>query len=228
MENYLYLFLNLISFAVPFAYSFERKKIHFIQHWKHYFSAIIIVGIIFIVWDVIFTKLGVWGFNPDYLIGLNIINLPIEEWLFFLLIPYASNFIHYSLLYFFPKPELTPKTAHRLALFLFIISFGIAVGNTDKLYTFCSFGTFSLLLLLQLKFKYNVFNRYILSFLIILIPFIIVNSWLTGSFTPEPVVWYNDNENLGIRVGTIPVEDFFYCFTMLYSSILIFEKLKNS
>lgn len=227
MEKSLYLILNILSFAIPFLYSFERKRLYFIQYWKPYFSAIAIVGIIFIIWDVWFTQIGVWGFNPKYLIGIDLINLPIEEWMFFLLIPYASNFIHYALLYFFPKPELSAKTADKLALLLLVLSAAIAIGNYNRWYTFLSFGTFAVLMFLQYKFKFEVFRRYALSFLIILIPFIIVNSWLTGSFTSEPVVWYNNNENLSIRIGTIPIEDFFYCFTMLFCSVLIFENLKN-
>lgn len=227
MENYLYLFLDIFSFVIPFAYSFERKRMHFIQYWKPYFTGIVIVGLFFIIWDVYFTYAGVWGFNDRYLVGWRIFKLPIEEWLFFLLIPYASNFIHYALQHFFPKPELSDKTAHKLSLLLFVISFAIAVGNTDKMYTLSSFGLFSLLILAQMKFKFFIFKRYALSFIVILIPFFIVNSWLTGSFTDEPVVWYNDAENLGIRAGTIPVEDFFYCFSMLYGSVLIFEWLKS-
>lgn len=227
MNNYLYLTLDIFSFLIPFLYSFERKRINFIQYWKPYFSSILVIGFLFIIWDVIFTYKGVWGFNDDYLIGLKFLKLPIEEWLFFLLIPYASNFIHYALKYFFPKPEISDKTAHKISLLLFTISFAIAVGNTDKLYTVCSFGLFSGLMFLQLRKKFSVFNRYILSFIIILIPFFIVNSILTGSFTNEPIVWYNNQENLGIRIGTIPIEDFFYCFSMLYGSLLIFEKLKQ-
>ncbi|MGI9526045.1 MAG: lycopene cyclase domain-containing protein [Weeksellaceae bacterium] len=226
MAHYLYLILNVLSFSIPFAYSFERKRMHFIQYWKSYFTAIALVGLVFILWDIYFTYIGVWGFNDDYLVGWRILKLPIEEWMFFFLIPYASNFIHYALLYFFPKPALKDKTAHRLATLLFIVTVAIAIGNYDKAYTLASFGLFALLMLIQLKFKFKVFNRYVLSFVVILIPFIIVNSWLTGSFTSEPVVWYHNAENLGIRVGTIPIEDFFYCFTMLYPTVLIFDKLK--
>ncbi len=228
MNHYLYLILDIFSFLIPFIYSFEKKRIHFIQYWKPFFAAILIVGLFFIAWDIYFTIEGVWGFNEKYLIGIRFLHLPIEEWLFFLLIPYASNFIHYALLYFYPKPKLNTKTAHRLAQFLFVISAGVVVGNYDKLYTLASFGLFTILMGAQMKFKFRVFERYALSFMVILIPFFIVNSWLTGSFTPEPIVWYNNSENLSIRIGTIPIEDFFYCFTLLYSSVLLFEKLKHN
>ncbi len=226
MEKYYYFFLDSISFIVPFIYSFERKRIHFIQYWKSYFSSIIGVGLLFIVWDVYFTYQGVWGFNKDYLLGIFFLQLPLEEWLFFLLIPYASNFIHYALVYFVPQPKLSKKTTQFVTLFFFMLSLSIAVFNYDKMYTASSFGLFAFIMLLQSIYKWEIFRRYFLSFMVILIPFFMVNSILTGSLLDAPIVWYNNAENLNIRIGTIPIEDFFYCFSMLYSSLLLFEFLK--
>ena len=66
------------------------------------------------------------------------------------------------------------------------------------------------------------------TFLIILVPFVVVNSILTGSFIDEPVVWYNNSENLGIRFLTIPVEDFGYAFSLILFNLLLRNKLKAS
>ncbi|WP_149303862.1 lycopene cyclase domain-containing protein [Pareuzebyella sediminis] len=227
MNPYLYLIIDLLSFSVPFIYSFERKRIHFIQYWKPYFGALLLVGSIFIIWDVFFTIWGVWGFNDDYLIGWRIATLPIEEWLFFLLIPYASNFIHYALVYFLPRFGLPKSVARFLPVVFGVVALSIAIMHFDRLYTVVSFGLFSILMFLQTYYRPPIFRTYMLSFLLILIPFLVVNSWLTGSFTNEPIVFYNNTKNLGIRLGTIPVEDFFYCFSLLYSNILIFEYLKK-
>ena len=128
---------------------------HFIKYWKPYFSAIIIVGLFFIVWDVYFAYQNIWGFNDRYLVGLRIFKLPLEEWLFFLLIPYASNFIHYSLLYFFPKPKISLKLSQVISWSLFTIAAVVAVLNYDKMYTLCSFGLFALLMLMQSLFKFQ-------------------------------------------------------------------------
>ena len=88
MENYLYLFLNLISFAVPFAYSFERKKIHFIQHWKHYFSAIIIVGIIFIGYLTWWNGLKSFAVDKSF---------RWDEWFWFGILPAVAPYLFYFL-----------------------------------------------------------------------------------------------------------------------------------
>lgn len=226
LQAYYYLLLDILSFSVPFLFSFERKRMYFIQYWKAFFSAILLVGLFFIAWDIYFTYMNVWGFNDEYLIGLRIFRMPLEEYLFFLLIPYASVFIHYSLEYFYPKIILSQKITNTITYVLFAVGLGVAVFNLDKIYTLCSFGLFALLMLGQIIFKWKDANRFYLSFIIIYIPFYLVNNALTGNYSENPVVFYDDTENLGIRVGTMPLEDSFYCFTLLYGIVLVFEYLK--
>ena len=200
---------------------------NFIRFWKPFFSAIILVGLFFIIWDIYFAFENVWGFNNEYLIGIWWFKLPLEEWFFFLLIPYASNFIHYSLEYFFPKLELSKNITQSITIVLFVMSLGVFTWNLDKIYTVASFGLFALLMLFQMLFQWKYARRFYLSFIVIYIPFFFVNSALTGSYSDNPVVFYNDTENLGIRIGTMPLEDSFYCFSMLYGSVLVFEFLRK-
>ena len=200
---------------------------NFIRFWQPFFSAIILVGLFFIIWDIYFAFENVWGFNNEYLIGIRWFKLPLEEWLFFLLIPYASNFIHYSSEYFFSKLELSKNITQSITIVLFIVSLGVFTWNLDKIYTAASFGLFSLLMLFQMLFQWKYARRFYLSFIVIYIPFFFVNSALTGSYSENPVVFYNNNENLGIRVGTMPLEDSFYCFSMLYGSVLLFEYFRR-
>ena len=222
----LYLILNIASLIIPLIYSFE-KKMRFIQWWKEVFLSISIVAAFFIIWDVIFTNQGVWGFNSNYLIGFDIINLPIEEWLFFICIPYASIFIHYAFQYFFPLKKLSNSATKIITIILIIILIITLIFNYDKAYTFYNY----LLLILILSYSLITDNRqlpiFYITFMIILIPFFIVNGILTGSFIADQVVWYNDAENLGLRIATIPIEDIGYAFNMLFMSILLIEIFKN-
>lgn len=222
----LYLFLNLASISIPFLYSFE-KRMHFIKYWKQVFLSIAIVSILFISWDIVFTWQGIWGFNKNYLVGFNILNLPIEEWLFFICIPYASIFTHYAIRYFLPKVSLSPSVTKSITIVLIIVLTLVVIFNTDKAYTFYNFSLLLLLLLYSLITKNVDLSTFYISFVAILIPFFIVNGILTGSFIEDPVVWYNNDENLGIRLGTIPIEDIGYAFSLIFLNILLIEKFKR-
>ncbi|MBK9448696.1 MAG: hypothetical protein IPN95_04650 [Bacteroidetes bacterium] len=60
-----------------------------------------------------------------------------------------------------------------------------------------------------------------------MIPFVIVNGILTGAITAEPIVWYNDAENMGMRFITIPMEDFFYGLDLMLLNVMLYEGLKR-
>ena len=222
----LYLVLNIASFIVPFAYSFE-KKMHFIRLWKSVFLSIFIVGIFFIFWDIIFTQQGVWGFNPDYHIGLNLAGLPIEEILFFVCIPYASIFTHYAFIYFFENTRLSDKLTKYISIGLLIIAIFVLFYAFPKKYTTVTFSIFILLMAFSLWKNTAILSQFYITFLIILIPFFMVNGILTGSFIENEVVWYNNDENLNIRLFTIPVEDAVYAFNMLYPSLFLIAFFKK-
>ncbi|WP_372794809.1 lycopene cyclase domain-containing protein [Lutibacter sp.] len=223
---YLYLALNIASFSIPFLYSFE-KKMNYIQYWKSVFLSIFLVSIPFLIWDVLFTQNGIWGFNPQYHLNLLIFGLPIEEILFFICIPYASIFTHYAIGYFFPNLQLSKKLTNYISIVLFLVATIVLIFNTDKWYTFINLLVFVGLLAYSLITKNTILQKFYLTFLVILIPFFIVNGILTGSFIHQEVVWYNDAENLGIRLFTVPVEDAFYAFSMLFANLILIEKFKK-
>jgi lycopene cyclase domain-containing protein len=66
-----------------------------------------------------------------------------------------------------------------------------------------------------------------MAYFVHLIPFLLVNGVLTGAVTPEPVVGYNANEIIGLRIYTIPIEDTIYAFTCLLIPITVMEYLLN-
>ena len=218
----LYLFLNIASFLIPFLYSFD-KRMNYSKRWKVIFPSLIITAVFFIIWDIIFTKIGVWSFNPRYHSGIEFFGLPIEEWLFFICIPYASIFIHFSFQYFLPNVALSDATVKKIYSVLLLVTIPVIVFNYDKWYTFIDLSLFVVVIIIAVFKVKQILNTYFITFLIILLPFLLVNGILTGSFIEEPVVFYNDNENLGIRLGTIPIEDIGYAFTMLLMSLILIK-----
>ncbi len=218
--SYLYLLLNLGSVSVPFIFSFH-PKLKFYKHWKSLFVGTLVSMCIFIPWDIIFTINGIWGFNKDYFLGPKFMSLPMEEWLFFICIPYACVFTHYALRLYFPNMRLSKATAKTISYILLVLLGVLSVYNSSKWYTFINFMLAIVLLIVVMKRNINLLCSYYLTFLVMLIPFFIVNGILTGSFILEEVVWYNNSENLNLRLFTIPVEDTVYAFTLILLNLFV-------
>lgn len=223
--KWLYLLLNLGSFSIPLIYSFNRKM-RFIRFWKPLFLSTILVASPFLIWDALFTKYAIWGFNESYHLGISILGMPLEEWLFFFCIPYASIFIHYSLEHFKPNLLLSNKAVKGITIFLLALSTLLILLYSDRWYTLIDFSFLIISLFLGLIWGQKILQRFYVSFFLVLIPFFLVNGILTGSFIPDEVVWYNDAENMGFRLFTIPVEDIAYAFSLLFLNVLLFEYLK--
>ncbi|MDG2311764.1 MAG: lycopene cyclase domain-containing protein, partial [Flavobacteriales bacterium] len=180
----------------------------------------------FLIWDALFTRAGVWGFNEAYCLGLKLFMMPIEEWLFFFVIPFCSVFTHFVLKHLSPKFFLNETLTRKIAIVLIAATFVLLCTHFSKAYTVVDAIFLIVTLTLGVVFYLKLLQRFFLSFLIILIPFFIVNGILTGSMIDAPIVWYNDDENLGIRLATIPIEDVGYAFSMLFCNVMIFESLK--
>ena len=218
--KYLYLLLNFGSFLIPFLFSFH-PRLKFYRYWTALFISMIITMLVFIPWDVFFTINGIWGFNDSYFTGFKILSLPIEEWLFFICIPYACVFTHYALLELSPSITLNNKITKNISYTLIgVLAISTFVFH-DKWYTFVNFFYAVVLLILVNIYCFEILKSYFLTFLVMLIPFFIVNGILTGSFIENEVVWYNNSENLNYRLFTIPIEDTVYAFTLILSNLTL-------
>ena len=223
---YLYLLINFLAILVPFIKSFD-PRVSFYKKWRYLFPAIVIVGAFFITWDVIFTSWGIWGFNERYLSGIEIINLPLGEWLFFITIPYCCLFV-YEVTKYYVKQDVLGKYANLITGTIILGLITTIVVIPWKWYTSLTFLlTAGFLLFHILVLKTNYLGRFYLAMAIWLVPFFIVNGLLTGSFIEEQVVWYNNAENLSIRMFTIPVEDAFYGLLLMLMNTTIYEYLKQ-
>jgi lycopene cyclase domain-containing protein len=220
--HYTYIYMHLFALLPVLSLSFD-KKVAFYKKWRSLFPALLIVAIIFWIWDIWKTAIGVWGFNPNYY-TFKIGNLPIEEWLFFFTFPWASVFIYECLNAYFPKNTLFNKIEYPLSIGLLFLFFGVGILKWGHSYTFTTFILAASLLLAHLLYGDEKLRAaFYRAFLIGLIPFIIVNGILTGAATIEPVVFYNPNEYLGLRCITIPLDDFVYNFVLLLSVLWIYK-----
>lgn len=223
MEHYYYLGLDLFSISFPLAASFE-PRIRFWRKWPGLFTGIGVMAVMFLVWDAIFTANGVWGFNPRYILGPRFLHLPIEEWLFFLAVPYSCTFL-YEVMRYYVRRDVLGRHARPLSIALIAVLLVVGIATWGRIYTNVTFFCTALFL------AYHVFvakspwlGRFYMGYAVSLIPFFLVNGILTGWLLPEPIVWYNNAENLGIRLNTIPIEDSMYLLFFLLIVITFYER----
>ncbi|MCX7878666.1 MAG: lycopene cyclase domain-containing protein [Ignavibacteria bacterium] len=97
-----YFIVLICCIIVPLMKSFSRE-INFYRNPASLVISIALPFFIFILWDIYATSRGHWDFNPDYITGYRIYNLPIEEVLFFIVIPFCGLFTWEVVKYFYKK-----------------------------------------------------------------------------------------------------------------------------
>lgn len=222
----LYLWLNLLSISIPFLVSFH-PRIKLYKNWLALLGALFFSLIPYIIWDVYFTQNGYWGFNPSYLSGIYLFDLPIEEWLFFICIPYACVFTHISILKI-KKVQLSQRFTNGITWGLLSLFVLVLLINYEKAYTRVDMIFAIIILTLVTLVKKDLLRSFYYTFLFMLVPFFIVNGILTGTGIENEVVWYNDTQNLGIRLFTIPIEDTAYAFSLILLNLFLFDRWKNN
>jgi len=216
-----YLALNISIIIIPLLFSFE-KKISFYKKIPAVFFSILTVSPLYIAWDAAAVHLGDWSFNKTYIGSIYFFNLPLEEILFFITVPYASIFIYETVSFYRRK-----KTYYLRNEFYFLIALLFVLNSfyfNDNNYTSVVLLICAVFFLLSSIFYPEILksNFYWITILISFIPFFIVNYFLTSL----PVLQYNNEQMWGVRIITIPLEDFFYSFSMISFWLMSYDFFK--
>lgn len=222
----LYLLLDGITVFFPLLLSFD-KRVQFYKEWKFVLLATLIVAIPFLIWDELFTQNHYWGFNPEYLVGVYLGHLPLEELLFFLVVPFACVFILACARYYFRKLNLSffNHIFYIGMSFYSVIILGLGMAKGIAWYSIIV-GLTAIATLFVCYKKSDRLKFLPLAFLLSMIPFFIVNGVLTGTGIDAPIVWYDSNQFSDIRILTIPIEDVLYSWTLISLNVLIYSWLR--
>ncbi len=222
-SQWFYLIVNGLTILFPILLSFDRR-VAFYKKWPKVWKAIFIPMLLFIPWDIYFTHLGVWGFNSDlYQNSLKLLGLPLGEWLFFITVPYACLFLYECMEVYFPT-NFSLDFSKKISLVLLGILIGLSVIFFNQLYTSSTvLLLIGFLFLIQWKIQINLSSFY-RTFILVLLPFLIVDSLLTGILSPAPLVCYNELEKMTFRILSIPVEDFIYGLLLLMLNVSIYKR----
>jgi len=216
-----YLLINVFIIAVPLALTFDKRTAYYRQIPAVGFS-IGVVSACYLIWDVLVTARGEWSFNGKYLTGIHLLNIPLEEVLFFITVPYSCLFIYEGILHATKDRASKIPTPFVITAIILLMAASVAVrdqGYTSKALASCSF---FLAVAYLLDRPVLTSRQYWMWLAICYVPFLLVNSVLTAL----PVVQYNPTAIFGFRVFTIPIEDFFYNYAML-SFYLLFYRMRR-
>ena len=238
--KYAYLLVDLFCLSGPFFLSFH-KSVAFYKNFKPLAAGILLMSAVYLPWDILFTHWGIWNFNPKFTMQSRWFLLPIEEWLFFVAVPFACVFTFECVRYFkktAPSKRFTPITsfsvlAKSTVLFVF-------AAFEELWYTFSATLLCSAMLLFHIQRRSEFLGYFLFAWFILLIPFYMSNGILTGLHfyeydlvntshveITEAIVRYNNQFNLGIRIWSVPIEDFFYGLAMILLVLTPYEYFRE-
>lgn len=230
--KYEYLIFNIIVLSGPIFFG-SLKKFYFLNYWKQAIISIVISAVPFIIWDILVTNRH-WYFADNFTLGITIFELPIEEIMFFISVPYACLFTWKMLNNFsknnFQKP-LSSFQAFDENFFISVITvfvlFLILIALIfQKEYTAISLAILNASIIFDKIYGAKLFRRKIFWIYISIVSVftLIFNGYLTW----RPIVTYNEIYQIGFRIFTIPIEDFLFGYALIILSTTIFEKkIKN-
>jgi lycopene cyclase domain-containing protein len=215
-----YLIFNIIVLSGPLIFG-AMRPFYFLDRVKYTILPIIIPAVLFLIWDSSVTY-SHWHFNEKYVLGITFFNLPIEEILFFITVPFACLFTWEMIIRRTDEKELGRISKIRPYLYL-LIPIGIWIFISGKHYTGLATAFLGLAVLLDQLLKTNIIlqKRFHFYLLLVLLFTLIFNGYLTW----RPVVTYGVDYQLDFRIFTIPIEDFIYGTALILMNTSIYQKI---
>lgn len=99
-----YMYVLLLSLSLPLIFSFW-PPLKFYRSFRAYLMADAFILLIFGGWDVFAVSRGHWRFAEEAVYPFRIANLPLEEVLFFVVIPFCCIFTWEAILYLSKKTK---------------------------------------------------------------------------------------------------------------------------
>ena len=218
-----YLLFNFVVIAGPIVSQFSRRIKH-VSRWRLKLLVNGIVMIPYVIWDVLVAG-SHWWFNEAYTLGFRLLGLPIEEWLFFITVPFGCLLVWETL----PHADswlirLKPLRYVRMILYP-TLPIGVWVFSTGKQYTGLVLFCFGLVALVDVLLGVDLLlcPKTYLYLAIVSVLILVFNGYLTA----RPVVLYGETYQIGYRIFTIPLEDIGYGFTLMLFNAMIYERLRT-
>jgi len=191
------------------------------RYYKSLAFSIGVVAPLYITWDFLATLKDSWSFNPEWILGIRTVDLPVEEVFFFVVTPFAT-----LLIYDFVRTKIADREVswitRKLMILIALFLLAIDVFLTEYSYTLIVliYLSSSILLVEFLDPKMFRSTNYWIFLGLTYIPFFVFDYFLTSL----PVVVYGPHSILGVRIFTIPIEDAIYSFSMMNFYTVFYRK----
>lgn len=222
-KNFSYLLLLLGYLVIPVILGY-RHKVRFVFRLRYLIPATIFAGAIFVMWDRRFIEMDIWSFNPGYISGIQLLKVPVEEWLSFIVIPWSAVYIYEWLKIRFENFE-KPRFFVIISLIGFAVLAFLAYAFRQNMFSFFTFFLSAIYLgytVFRNRFRKNL-TKFYLAYFVSLLPFTI----LSGIASRLEIVNYNPQHTMNINLADFPVEKFAYLFLLLLINITIYEYLSE-
>jgi lycopene cyclase domain-containing protein len=201
----------LLAFLLPIRFRRPHTAIFF---------SVLLVALPFYVWDVLVTGMW-WYFNSEYILGVRFLGVPLEEYLFFLTVPFAC-------LLLWEQVRSFEQIRNFKALYVFIGVMSVLIGGFSLLWgwhytaaVLCGLGVFSVADFFSLRV---LSSKKLLYFMGVVTLLTLVFNWY---LTARPVVTYNPEVKSNVMVATIPAEDFAFGWLLLLMNVYTYELLRK-
>lgn len=217
-----YLIFNALVVLGPLALSFDRR-VHFVSRWRNALMALTPPLVVYIIWDALVAGRH-WWFNEAYTLDVRLLGLPPGEWLFFVTVPFACLFVWECLGAYFANPRY-PALAQIRRLLYIGLPVGLWLFSIGLEYTGLVCIALAGVGFLDEGLGTDLFSqRKTWVFLAIVTGLTAV---CNGYLTARPVVLYGEAYQLGLRIITVPVEDYGYGISLLLYCVLGYEWLRR-
>ncbi|NTV30856.1 lycopene cyclase domain-containing protein [candidate division WWE3 bacterium] len=216
---YAYLLIDLGILLVPLLLSLSLHN-KYLQDLRAIIITILIVGTLFMTWGYIAYLRGHWDWNPEYIIGIRLLQIPVEEYLFFVATAFSCLFIWYAVITLIPNQTVSlPRWWYVPTIIMLITFYNFFTGKeyTQLALLICAI---EIMYLHQTKWELITSIQFWIYCVLTFIPFLLFNFGLTSL----PILMYGEKFITGIRITTIPIEDFVYSFIMVTLYVVVFEK----
>ncbi|MBN1821671.1 MAG: hypothetical protein JXR31_09230 [Prolixibacteraceae bacterium] len=216
-----YIISLVLLFIVVLIFSL-KKELNIRGQVKYFFPALIISGALFIMFEIRFVEFEVWQYKLNHLVGKYYMSLPVETWLYYIVMLF-TGFLIYRIVSIFSPFKINANYFVFLSLVLLAVFAAMAYFYRILTYTFVIFMFLTVYfgyVIFRGKFKKHYQDFYI-SFLLELVPFFILNILATRL----PVITYNSKYITGINLFGVPFENMAGFFLLFLMSISIYEYL---